>query len=388
MEVFWLLIDFFQQNPMSMKWLSTVLLIGVVCLNPHQLFSQIDESGNSYYVVIGAYGQEKNAKDFMNWAKAAGLNPKCEQKITKNLYYVYTMKSDNWGIPVQEAERIRSKYPDLDDTWVYHGIMAANSEMIDSKINKTNTAVAIVEPESAPEIPVEEDNSKKFFFKLTDEEGVPLKAPVEVVDLDNSKLQALFPSNENVSIKPVNETGRIMVQSKIFGYKLSQIGIDFNSPTDSAGIMLDSGRYIVPMVLQELVRGDIAIMYNVFFFKDAAIMRPDSKYEVNALVTMMKEFPNRKIVIHGHTNGSLRGKILTMSEKKNFFSLTGCKTGSGSAVALSKERALCIEEFLISNGISEDRMSIKPWGGKKPLVHPDHERAIDNVRVEVEIITD
>jgi outer membrane protein OmpA-like peptidoglycan-associated protein len=142
------------------------------------------------------------------------------------------------------------------------------------------------------------------------------------------------------------------------------------------------------MVLKELVRGDIAIMYNVFFFKDAAIMRPDSKYEVNALVTMMKEFPNRKIVIHGHTNGSLRGKILTMSEKKNFFSLTGCKTGSGSAVALSKERALCIEEFLISNGISEDRMSIKPWGGKKPLVHPDHERAIDNVRVEVEIITD
>ena len=117
-------------------------------------------------------------------------------------------------------------------------------------------------------------------------------------------------------------------------------------------------------------------------------MRPDSKYEVNALVNMMQQFPTRKIVIHGHTNGNARGKILTMSEKKNFFSLTGCNSGSGSAVELSKERARCIEEYLISNGVSKDRMSIKAWGGKKPLVHPEHERAIDNVRVEVEIVSD
>ena len=370
-----------------MKWLSIILLANMTSIFPSQLFSQIDESGNSYYVVIGAYAQEKNARAFVKWAKSAGLNPKCEQKVTKNLYYVYTMKSDNWGIPVQEAERIRSSYPKLDDTWVYHGIMAENSQnVIIENENESHTKSSVAS--STTEIPVEEDNSKRFFFKLTDEEGKVLKAPIEVVDLDNSRLQALFPSNESVSIKPVNETGRIMVQSKIFGFKLKQIGIDFNNPTDSAGITSDSGQYIVPMELQELVRGDIAIMFNVFFFKDAAIMRPDSKYEVNSLVAMMQQFPTRKIVIHGHTNGNLRGKILTMSEKKNFFSLTGCNTGSGTAVQLSKERAFCIEEYLISNGIGRDRMSIKAWGGKKPLVHPEHERAIDNVRVEVEIITD
>lgn len=365
------------------------MLACLASLLPLQLLSQIDESGNSYYVVIGAYSQEKNAKTFMKWAKSAGLNPKCEHKVSKNLYYVYTMKADNWGIPVQEADRIRSSFPKLDDTWVYHGIMAESSQDIITE-NETENAVQAAAAGTPPiqEIPVEIENGKRFFFRLMDEEGKALKAPVEVVDLDNSRLQALYPSNENVVIKPVNETGRIMVQSKIFGYKLRQIGIDFNSPTDSAGIRLDSGRYVVPMELQELVRGDVAIMYNVFFFKDAAIMRPDSKYEVNALVAMMQQYPTRKIVIHGHTNGNARGKILTMSEKKNFFSLTGCSTGSGSAVQLSKERALCIEEYLVSNGIAEDRMSIKAWGGKKPLVHPEHERAIDNVRVEVEIVTD
>ena len=367
-----------------------VVLVGIVCLTTNKLLSQIDESGNSYYVVIGAYAQEKNAKTFMKWATAAGLNPKCERKESRQLYYVYIMKSDSWGIPVQEAENIRKKFPTLDDTWVYHGIIAENAQasLVTPNESEANaTEIQVSESVTQSEVP-EEDGSKRFLFRLVDEAGSPLKAPIEVVDLDNSRLSGLFPSNEEVAVKPVNKSGRIIVQSKIFGYKLRQIGIDFNNPTDSAGITFDSVRYVVPMELQKLEQGDVAIMYNVFFFKDAAIMRPDSKYEVNALVAMMLEFPNRKIIIHGHTNGNARGKILTISEKKNFFSLTGCETGSGSATELSKERAICISEYLKANGIAEDRMSIKAWGGKKPLVHHEHERAIDNVRVEVEIAKD
>ena len=372
---------------MSMKCLSVLLLSGSLSLP--NLLAQIDESGNSYYVVIGVYAQEKNAREFMKWAKSVGLNPHYELKKSKQLYYVYTLKADSWGIPVQEAEQIRNNFTQLDDTWVYHGIIGENTnDLITEPKTENQSTSAPAETLNISKTPIEEDNSRRFFFKLTDEEGTPLKAPIEVVDLDNSRLSALFPSNENVLVKPINSTGRILVQSKIFGYKLRQIGIDFNNPTDSAGIKIDSGRYVVPMELRQLERGDIAIMYNVFFFKDAAIMRPDSKYEVTDLVAMMKEFPNRKIVIHGHTNGNARGKILTMSEKKNFFSLTGCKTGSGSAVELSKERARCIEEYLIFNGISENRMSVRAWGGKKPIVHPEHERAIDNVRVEIEITND
>jgi outer membrane protein OmpA-like peptidoglycan-associated protein len=235
------------------------------------------------------------------------------------------------------------------------------------------------------EAPAVKDLSKKFLFKLLPEDGKSLNAPVEVVDLDSSKLHALYPTNEVVSIKPVNTSGRIMVQSKVFGYRLKQIGVDFNSPTDSSGITLDSGRYVVPLVLKPLEEGDISIMYNVFFFKDAAVMRPDSKYEINALLDMMNEFPNRKIIVHGHTNGTWHGKMLVMGEKKDFFSIENCVVSKGSAHELSRLRALCIVDYLVANGISSDRMTVKPWGGKKPLFHHAHERAIDNVRVEVEI---
>jgi outer membrane protein OmpA-like peptidoglycan-associated protein len=374
-----------------MKRFLILSLLGL-CLCSYTVNAQIDESGKSYYVVIGAFTYEQNAKDFIEWTKKVGMNPEYKINVSRKLFYVYTMKEKHWGIPVQEAEKLRKKDPKLDETWVYHGTLGdlPTTQTVVNPITEATTPVAesvppvetvITEPSKQDEV----ETGKKFIFKLQAEDGTLLTAPIEVVDLENSKLFGLFPSNEKALIKPINNSGRVMVQSKIFGYKLKQIGFDFNQPTDSAGITLDSGVYTVPMSLKALQMGDVAIMYNVFFYKDASIMRPDSKYEINSLVAMMQQFPERKIVIHGHTNGSYRGKILKMGESKNFFSLTGCVQYIGSALTLSEERAKCIAEYLTANGIAENRMKIKAWGGKKMIHEHDHERAIENVRVEVEI---
>lgn len=127
-------------------------------------------------------------------------------------------------------------------------------------------------------------------------------------------------------------------------------------------------------------------MYNVYFFKDAAIMRPESRYEINNLLSMMNENSAYKIMIHGHTNGNAAGKIITMGDSKNFFSLTNTREGRGSAKKLSEERANAVREYLIDQGIAEDRMTIKAWGGKRPLYDKENSQAQANVRVEVEII--
>jgi outer membrane protein OmpA-like peptidoglycan-associated protein len=130
-------------------------------------------------------------------------------------------------------------------------------------------------------------------------------------------------------------------------------------------------------------------MYNVYFFKDAAIMRPESRFEVNSLLEMLKENDKYKIKIHGHTNGKAHGKIISLAEgETNFFSLSKTREGFGSAKKLSEERAHLIKNFLISNGIPAHRMHVKAWGGKKP-VHDKHStRAQENVRVEIEILED
>jgi outer membrane protein OmpA-like peptidoglycan-associated protein len=124
----------------------------------------------------------------------------------------------------------------------------------------------------------------------------------------------------------------------------------------------------------------------VFFYNDAAVMLPESKFELNSLLQMMQENPAYKIRLHGHTNGNYHGKIIVMGETKNFFSLTGSKNTQGSAKDLSQARAEIIKDYLVSNGIEAGRIEVKAWGGKRPIYDKHSANAKRNVRVEVEIL--
>ncbi len=389
-----------------MKIIFKVFIFSGCCLLHLPLLAQNKLPGPTYYVVIGAFTYEQNAKSHVKWAKANGLQAQYKFNGNRNLYYVFTMKDVNPGMLLQEAERIRKAIPKLNDTWVFIEMLdgpaslviedkkplVATEKIVDPPNN--NSSNPTVQPEtvfeavaSSPEPAVDPEGRKGFFFKLFEENGPLLTAPIEVIDLDLSSLGGIYPSNEKILLKPVNKSGRMMVQSKVFGYRLQQVEFDFKHPTDSAGITLDSGIFTIPMKLKPVVQGDIAIMFNIFFFKDAGIMRPDSRYEVTALLDMMKKFPTREIKIHGHTNGNSHGKILSRDKKtNNFFSLTGSQESSGSAVKLSALRAECIRDYLLDNGIDKNRLSIMAWGGKKMIYKPLSEKAKENVRVEVEVV--
>jgi outer membrane protein OmpA-like peptidoglycan-associated protein len=124
----------------------------------------------------------------------------------------------------------------------------------------------------------------------------------------------------------------------------------------------------------------------VYFYNDASIMLPESKYELNSLLQMMQENPKYRIRLHGHTNGNYSGRILSLGPDKNFFSVDGAKEGVGSSKDLAYNRADIIKEYLMVNGIAGDRVEIKSWGGKRPLYDKHSVNAKKNVRVEVEIL--
>ena len=97
--------------------------------------------------------------------------------------------------------------------------------------------------------------------------------------------------------------------------------------------------------------------------------------------------PTEIIRIHGHTNGNDKGRIIKLKPNaSNFFSLDETEDDYGSAVKLSELRASVIMDYLTANGIDKKRMSIKAWGGKKPLFEVDDEKAEANVRVEIEVL--
>ena len=117
-------------------------------------------------------------------------------------------------------------------------------------------------------------------------------------------------------------------------------------------------------------------------------MKPESDFEINSLLGMLKENEKLEIKIHGHTNGNAAGKIIKLkNDDDNFFKITDNNdVGTGSAKELSKARADIIMRWLVNQGIDKKRMTLKGWGGKKMIYGKTDSMAGRNVRVEIEIL--
>jgi outer membrane protein OmpA-like peptidoglycan-associated protein len=190
---------------------------------------------------------------------------------------------------------------------------------------------------------------------------------------------------------PKTKSGQLTLIAEVFGYRKQQVEINYPLPlkdTIKPYIELMGTTLAVLFDMVRYRRGDITTLYNVYFFNDAAIMMPESKYELTRLLEMVQENPRYRIRLHGHTNGNYHGKILALGPDKNFFSLTGARERIGSAKDLSYERAETIKEYLVANGIDPGRIEIKAWGGKRPLYDRHGVNARKNVRVEVEVLED
>jgi outer membrane protein OmpA-like peptidoglycan-associated protein len=156
-------------------------------------------------------------------------------------------------------------------------------------------------------------------------------------------------------------------------------------PVDSAKLKEEILKKKVDNSKMATKKGEMEKLDNIFFYKDASVLRPESRYAVDRLVMLMKQNPTQHIKIHGHTNGNEPGKIIRHA-KTDFFSLENTIEDYGSAKELSEERANVIRDYLVANGIDKKRMTVKAWGGKKPLYKVDDDRATANVRVEIEVI--
>lgn len=379
----------------------------------------------SIYVVIGAFGIPRNAIEFTENAKKNGYPAQFELNPKRKLFYVYVLHTDDRTAAITEAVRLQKNSP-YPDTWVYKGLLGDNPQVVkiseserksvmetlleEKKINQQDTVKQILtaatttttEPtnESKPDEkaepkitqPLAPATSRTFLFRITAlADKDTLAGDVDVFDPDsnNKRKMATYRGNDEVQVKSINKSGNMWLHCEVFGYRKLELPINFNNPDSTEGVTIADNVITVPFELARLQKGDKAIMFNVYFYKDAAIMRPESRYEVNSLLEMMNENPDYKIMIHGHTNGNASGKIIEMGNSKNFFQLnTDNKEGRGSAKKLSEERALLLKQFLIENKVSADRIQVKAWGGNQPIYDVNHASAHANVRVEIEILED
>ena len=411
---------------MNKKILLVVLLYTQVLFSVRAQSTKIKPvDKEEVYMVVGAFEKKSNAINFKNHLLETGGNPSiCYSDETK-FYYVYLKTYNSKEEAKSQVSMIRTNTP-FSGAWVLafttdpeitttnevtmnehrEAIVDGNMEIINEEVVK----------EIIPDIPVKEKevkvieepiiiesfedaknekNQYKMIFKTYNRlTNAPVNGKVDIIDPDRAKLVRSVDSNELAYInEPHNQSNALQFITEIFGFKKSQLDLklsdDINGASD-AFLTLSGDTMLIDFPLIRYKKGDAAIMYNVFFYKDAAIMKPESQFEVNSLLEMLQENPTRRVLISGHTNGNASGNLIEIdSEVKEYFSLSSAtKEGRGSAKKLSLKRAEIIRRYLVDNGIAESRMEVKGWGGTKPLYDKFDRLAAKNVRVEVEILED
>jgi outer membrane protein OmpA-like peptidoglycan-associated protein len=256
-----------------------------------------------------------------------------------------------------------------------------------SSINK-----GIPKAKLVPQGYVEKGKYKLYFNTYYEKNFKEVQGYVDIVNPKSLRLLRAANSHQLIRIAdPNNGEHSVQLIANIFGYKKVQHDIKLDEPFDEVNeefFHFKGDTLVADFPLRRYDQGDIATMYNVFFFKDAAIMKSNSKFEVNSLVEMLKENDELKIKIHGHTNSNERGKIITIVEgSTQFFTLNQELVEKyGTAKELSAQRAQVISDYLISFGIDATRMEVIGWGGKNPIYDKMDKLAVKNVRVEIEIM--
>lgn len=401
------------------KFYYFVFIAGLLVIFNPAISQESNELKPGYYVVVSAYAKSREnvAQNYVEVLKLKGHKAAYGFNTSRNLYFAYLFYFDNLKASLQEMRNTRSK-GEFAEAWV----RVVPGDITDAPlVTQAPVPVQSVKPlaetvtketEQAPvptaEETTEEDpaimdnpeikqypvmtlgNTEVFLSLYNARNNRIVDGTVAVVDTDRSKQLTKVKGNEYLVLPdPKSKSGQLTLICDAFGYRKVQQEINYPLPladTVKPYIDLMGTTLVINFDLVRYHKGDISTLYNVYFFNDAAVMRSESKFELNSLLQMMQENPKYKIRLHGHTNGNYHGKIIAMGPDKNFFSLDGSVQSVGSAKDLSGNRAKIIKDYLVANGIEETRMETKAWGGKRAIYDKHSVNAQKNVRVEVEIL--
>lgn len=190
----------------------------------------------------------------------------------------------------------------------------------------------------------------------------PLEANFELIDLETSEpvtqsysdaagqFFVTLTANKNYMVN-VNRPGFLFYSDN---FSLKGTVADFNKP------------FVLEIPLQPIDTGSTVELKNIFFDVNKWELKPESKAELDKLISFLVKNPNLKIELGGHTDNT--------GDKK--FNQT-----------LSSNRAKAVYDYVITNGkINGARLSYKGYAETKPKVPNDTpENKAKNRRTEFKI---
>ncbi|MDR1865265.1 MAG: OmpA family protein [Bacteroidales bacterium] len=193
---------------------------------------------------------------------------------------------------------------------------------------------------------------------IANEERQPVKASLNITKTGEAQTVQTLEADENGKYElTTTDAGPFLLEITAEGYFFINGAVRFSD---------DSTLIVKNFTMQKMQSGAKIVIENILFNTGNATLRPESFVELNKLVNLLKENPTVKIEVSGHTDnvGSA-----AMNKK------------------LSKNRALAVRNYLLSQGIVTDRVEYEGYGFDRPLMPNDTEegRAV-NRRVEIEIL--
>lgn len=189
----------------------------------------------------------------------------------------------------------------------------------------------------------------------------PLEAQIELVDNTKNEVIATFTSN--------SATGKYLVSlpaGKNYGIAVKKEGYLFHSENFDIPASAAFQEVTKDVQLKNVAVGSKIVLKNIFFDFDKATLRPESTNELERLTKLLNDVPTLKIEISGHTDN---------------------KGSAAYNQKLSESRAKSVVDYLISKGISGDRLQFKGYGMDQPIAGNDTDEGRQmNRRTEFKIL--
>jgi outer membrane protein OmpA-like peptidoglycan-associated protein/Tfp pilus assembly protein PilF len=188
-----------------------------------------------------------------------------------------------------------------------------------------------------------------------------LGAHLDLIDLETGKT-----ITETESNKSNGDYLLCLPAGKDYALNVSKDGYLFHSENFSLKNFSGYEPYRLDIQLQKLRPGATIVLNNVFFETNQWELKPESMIELDRLATLLKNNPEKKIEIGGHTDN----------------------LGSDEAnLTLSNNRAQSVVDYLVKKGIAVNRLTAKGYGESVPIATNDTDAGRSkNRRTEFRVI--
>jgi hypothetical protein len=242
----------------------------------------------NYYVVVGAFSTEGNAKEFTTHLPSMNVDTAYAMNDNQSLVHLYVLKTTDESVAMAKSLELQRSIEEGHPSGDFESIAVTNRP--EGKVITYKEAIDPVEENSGagssrsatydgsvPAAPVNV-KGKLFKFTISNQAGQLLPGAVHYVDFEQQRDLASYTASSYTDIINPGKNSEMTLVCGLFGYKFSEKFVNYSIPSATEGAYQDeNGAWVIPYTLERLEKGDVSVMYNVAFHENAVVMLPHSK---------------------------------------------------------------------------------------------------------------